>query len=189
MLLPRRSTPSQFSDRLPAVTMQLNRERLLDLFAQGIRRSALTDHWRVCSRITSCLAQKSATQPHHSQLHGCGSGESVWKFTANNSISFNRQFAPNHSASRLKVGTSEGPAFAFAKVAAWKHCHKRRGFACRGGKCKAAMMRRAHSAPRFARSCSHIRTMYQPSLRSSRFTRRSRALLAFCISGAKRAIL
>jgi hypothetical protein len=54
--------------------MQLNRERLLDLFAQGRRRSALTDHWRVCSRLTSCLAQKSAAQSYRSQLHGYGLG-------------------------------------------------------------------------------------------------------------------
>src|SRR5215469_6754375 len=52
--------------------MQLAWSCLLDLFAQGLRRSALTDPWRICSRLTPRLAQKSASQPLSSQLHGYG---------------------------------------------------------------------------------------------------------------------
>ena len=72
-----RAMPAQLLPWTPnghpkAVTMQLDRSCLLDLFAQGLRRSALTDPWRICSRLTPRLAQKSASQPLPSQLHGCG---------------------------------------------------------------------------------------------------------------------
>jgi hypothetical protein len=54
--------------------MQLNRSRLLDLFAQTLCRSPLTDPLRICSRLTSRVAQKSAAHPLLSQLHGSGPG-------------------------------------------------------------------------------------------------------------------
>jgi hypothetical protein len=56
-----------------AVTMQSNRSRLLDLFEQTRCRSPLTDPLRICSRLTSRVAQKSAVHPLLSQLHGSGS--------------------------------------------------------------------------------------------------------------------
>jgi hypothetical protein len=52
--------------------MQLNQSRLHDLFAQELRRSALTDFSRICARFTPRFAQKSASQPRPSQLHGYG---------------------------------------------------------------------------------------------------------------------
>jgi hypothetical protein len=55
-----------------AVTIQLGAKRLLDLFAQGLRRSALTDSSRICARLTPRLAQKSAAQSLLSQLNGDG---------------------------------------------------------------------------------------------------------------------
>jgi hypothetical protein len=54
------------------VTTQLNQSRLLDLFAQQHRRSALTDFFRICARLTPRFAQKSASQPLSAQLHGHG---------------------------------------------------------------------------------------------------------------------
>src|SRR2546423_12973680 len=55
-----------------AVTIQLARSCLLDLFAQGLRRSALTDPWRICARLPPRLAQKSASQSLPSQLNCYG---------------------------------------------------------------------------------------------------------------------
>jgi hypothetical protein len=46
-----RSTLEQNRSGL-AVTIQLGAKRLLDLFAQGLRRSALTDSSRICARLT-----------------------------------------------------------------------------------------------------------------------------------------
>ena len=64
-----------------AVTIQLGRSCLLDLFAQGFRRSALTDHWRICSRLTPCRAQKSTSQSVPSQRNGHGLGANGQKAT------------------------------------------------------------------------------------------------------------
>ena len=47
---------------------------MLDLFAQGLRRSALTDPWPICARLTPRLAQKSASQSLPSQLNCYGLG-------------------------------------------------------------------------------------------------------------------
>ena len=64
-----------------AVTLQLARSCLLDLFVQGLRRSALTDPWRICSRLTPRLAQKSASQPLPSQLQGYGSCKNNFRYS------------------------------------------------------------------------------------------------------------
>ena len=65
---------SQFSDRLLAGTIQLDQAHLLDLLVQELRRSPLTDRWRICSRLTPRLAHESAAQAHPSQLNRSGLG-------------------------------------------------------------------------------------------------------------------
>jgi hypothetical protein len=52
--------------------MQLDQALRLDLLAQRFPRSPLTDRWRICSRLTSRLAQESAAQAHPSQPHSYG---------------------------------------------------------------------------------------------------------------------
>ena len=72
--MPRSSLLNRTRWKGVAVTRQLARWCWLDLFAQGLRRSALTDPGRICARLTPRLAQKSASQPLPSQLHSYGSG-------------------------------------------------------------------------------------------------------------------
>jgi hypothetical protein len=60
--------------KLLTVTMQLNQSRLLDLFAQNFVVQRLQIFCRICSRFTPRFAQKSASQPLPSQLHGYGLG-------------------------------------------------------------------------------------------------------------------
>jgi hypothetical protein len=52
--------------------MQLNQSRLLDLFAQNFVLQRLQIFCRICARFTPRFAQKSASQPLPSQLHGYG---------------------------------------------------------------------------------------------------------------------
>ena len=56
-----------------AVTMQLNQSHLLDLFGQNFVVQRLQIFCRICARFTPRFAQKSASQPLPSQLHGYGS--------------------------------------------------------------------------------------------------------------------
>jgi hypothetical protein len=66
---------SRFAHRMAlAGTIQLDQVRPLDLLEQELRRSPLTDHWRICSRLTPRLAQESAAQEHPSQLNRSGLG-------------------------------------------------------------------------------------------------------------------
>ena len=52
--------------------MQLDQARSLDLLAQELCRSPLTDRARICSRLTPRLAQESTARAHPSQPPGHG---------------------------------------------------------------------------------------------------------------------
>ena len=55
-----------------AVTMPLGQARLLDLLAQELCRSPLTDRSQICSRLTPRLAQESTAHARSSQRPGHG---------------------------------------------------------------------------------------------------------------------
>ena len=57
---------------LLARAIQLDQAHLLDLPAQELRRSPLTDHWRTCSWLTPRLAQESTAQALPSQRNRSG---------------------------------------------------------------------------------------------------------------------